>query len=101
MRGHALMMTPPMGPVRSWSTTRRCQENAGVTRSPLDAGRTSRRRRRSPIPSALAEIAKMLVAAKNPVIVADRAARTPAGVALLVKLAETLQVPVVDRLAAG
>src|SRR5579862_4912002 len=39
----------------------------------------------------------MLVAAENPVIVAGRAARTPAGVKLLVELAELLQAPVQDR----
>ena len=30
-------------------------------------------------------------------IVADRAARTPAGIELLVELAETLQAPVIDH----
>ena len=46
---------------------------------------------------AVAEAAKMLVAAENPVIVAGRSARTPQGIALLVELAETLQAPVQDR----
>ena len=46
---------------------------------------------------AVAEAAQLLVNAENPVIVADRAARTPAGIALLVELAETLQAPVIDR----
>ena len=44
--------------------------------------------------AAVAEIAKLLVAAQNPVILADRAVRTPAGMKLLVELAETLQAPV-------
>ena len=39
---------------------------------------------------AYAETARLLVAAENPVIVADRAARTPAGLQLLIELAETL-----------
>ncbi len=43
------------------------------------------------------EAARMLVAAENPVIVADRLARTPAGVARLVELAELLQAAVIDR----
>ena len=53
---------------------------------------------RAPVadPAALADVAKMLVGAQTPVIVADRVARTPAGMALLVQLAETLQIPVVD-----
>ncbi len=46
---------------------------------------------------AVAEAARLLVNAENPVIVADRVARTPAGMALLVELAETLQAPVIDR----
>jgi thiamine pyrophosphate-dependent acetolactate synthase large subunit-like protein len=44
----------------------------------------------------VAEAARLLTAAENPVIVVDRTARTPAGVTLLVELAETLQAPVVD-----
>jgi thiamine pyrophosphate-dependent acetolactate synthase large subunit-like protein len=45
---------------------------------------------------ALAEAAKWLVDAAHPVIIADRCARTPEGVARLVELAEALQAPVVD-----
>jgi acetolactate synthase-1/2/3 large subunit len=48
-------------------------------------------------PAALAEAAGMLVGAENPVIVCDRMSRTPAGMARLVELAETLQCAVVDR----
>lgn len=46
--------------------------------------------------SACAEIARWLVEAENPVLYADRHARTPAGLANLIELAETLQAPVVD-----
>jgi acetolactate synthase I/II/III large subunit len=46
---------------------------------------------------AVAEAARLLVNAQNPVIVADRLARTPAGIAKLVELAEALQAPVVDQ----
>ncbi len=45
----------------------------------------------------VAEVARLLVAAENPVLVTDRVARTPAGLAGLIELAETLQAPVVDR----
>src|SRR5262249_20080358 len=45
---------------------------------------------------AVADLARMLVAADNPVIVAGRAARTPKGIPLLVELAELLQAPVND-----
>src|SRR4030095_4122242 len=46
---------------------------------------------------AVAEAAKLLVAAENPLIVAGRLARTPNGIKLLVELAETLQAPVNDQ----
>lgn len=46
---------------------------------------------------AVAEAARLLVNAAAPVIVAGRAARTPAGMTLLVELAELLQAPVVDQ----
>ncbi|MEY4075832.1 MAG: Acetolactate synthase, partial [Pseudomonadota bacterium] len=44
----------------------------------------------------LQEAAKLLLNAKNPVILADRATRNQEGVKALVKLAESLQAPVVD-----
>ena len=47
---------------------------------------------------AIREAAKWLVAAENPVIVADRYCRTQEGMDRLVQLAELLQAPVVDRL---
>ncbi len=46
---------------------------------------------------AIAEAAKMLVNAENPLIVAGRAARTQRGIELLVQLAEALQAQVVDE----
>ena len=48
--------------------------------------------------ASVATAARWLAGAKTPVIVADRAARTPAGVALLIRLAESLNAPVVDLL---
>ena len=46
--------------------------------------------------AAVEETARWLVAAERPLIVADRAARTAAGLRQLVELAEWLQAPVVD-----
>jgi thiamine pyrophosphate-dependent acetolactate synthase large subunit-like protein len=46
---------------------------------------------------AVAEAARLLVAAENPVIVADRCARTSAGLKHLIELAETLQAPVINQ----
>jgi acetolactate synthase-1/2/3 large subunit len=48
-------------------------------------------------PNALREAAKLLVNAQNPVIVADRCARTQAGIDSLVQLAELIQCPVVSQ----
>jgi thiamine pyrophosphate-dependent acetolactate synthase large subunit-like protein len=45
---------------------------------------------------AVKEAARLLAAAQNPLILADRAARTPNGVTLLVQLAELLQARVID-----
>src|SRR5262249_51445765 len=45
----------------------------------------------------LAELARMLVAAENPVIIADRTVRTADGLARMVELAETLQCGVIDN----
>jgi len=47
-------------------------------------------------PGAVTEAAELLVNAANPVIVADRCARSQAGINHLVELAETLQCAVVD-----
>src|SRR5713226_618005 len=46
---------------------------------------------------AVREAARLLASAERPVIVVDRAARTPNGVKLLIELAELLQAPVVDQ----
>jgi thiamine pyrophosphate-dependent acetolactate synthase large subunit-like protein len=45
----------------------------------------------------VAEMARLLVAAENPVLIADRTARTPAGLTCMVELAEALQCSVVDQ----
>ncbi len=45
----------------------------------------------------VADVARLLVAADNPVIVVDRMARTPAGLAHLIELADLVQAAVVDR----
>jgi acetolactate synthase-1/2/3 large subunit len=47
--------------------------------------------------AAVAEAAKLLVAAENPVIVAGRVARTPKGIEHLVELADVLQARVQDQ----
>ena len=46
---------------------------------------------------AVAEAARLLVNAENPVIIADRLARTDVGMKHLIELAEVLQAPVIDE----
>jgi thiamine pyrophosphate-dependent acetolactate synthase large subunit-like protein len=46
---------------------------------------------------AVREAARLLANAERPVIVADRAARTPNGIKLMVELAEALNAPVIDQ----
>ena len=98
VRAYKIAMTPPYEPVVIVA-------DAVLQEEPMPEAD----RRRARIPKltmsappagdsgAVAEAAKMLVAAENPVIVAGRSARTPQGIALLVELAETLQAPVQDR----
>ena len=96
VRAYKIAMTPPMMPVvlvADSELQERPIPNDEVLRIPKltlasppqgDSG-------------AIAETARLLVAAENPVLIADRAARTAAGMKHLVELAETLQAPVIDR----
>ena len=45
----------------------------------------------------VAEAARLLVAAENPVVIAGHVARTPDGMQRLIEFAEALQVPVIDQ----
>jgi acetolactate synthase-1/2/3 large subunit len=98
LHAYKIMMTPPMGPVVLVA-------DAVLQEEPVSPD--DRQRLRIPKlttttppagdPSAVADVAKMLVAAENPLIVTGRSARTPNGLKLLVELAELLQAPVIDR----
>jgi acetolactate synthase-1/2/3 large subunit len=96
VRAYKIAMTPPTMPVLIVA-------DAELQENPIDPRGALRVPRRSAIAppqgdsGAVAEAARLLVAAETPVLVADRAARTPAGMARLVELAETLQAPVVDQ----
>jgi acetolactate synthase I/II/III large subunit len=95
-RAYKIAMTPPMAPVvlvADGDVQERPQR-------PEDKLRIPKLALASPPQGdsgAVAETAKLLVAAENPVIVADRAARTAQGMKLLVELAETLQAAVVNQ----
>jgi acetolactate synthase I/II/III large subunit len=95
VRAHRIAMTAPMGPVAVVADSTVQEAPAGAARASLPRPSPVRAPRADD--AALAEIARMLVAAEAPVIVADRVARDQAGVDLLVELAETLQAPLVSR----
>jgi acetolactate synthase I/II/III large subunit len=98
VRAYKVMMTPPMEPVVLVA-------DAVLQEEPMsEADRRSARIPKLTLSSppagdsgAVAEAARMLVAAEDPVIIAGRVARTPAGLKLLVELAELLQAPVQDK----
>ena len=96
VRAYKIAMTPPMLPVVLVA-------DSDLQEKPMDKGAKLR------IPKltlatppqgdsgAVAETARLLVAAENPVLIADRLARTEAGMKHLIELAEFLQAPVIDR----
>jgi acetolactate synthase I/II/III large subunit len=98
IRAYKIAMTPPCGPVVIVA-------DAVLQEEPIaDGDRHSLTIPKLVLPAppagdsgAVAEAARMLVEAENPIIVAGRVARTPNGLKLLVELAEALQAPVVDR----
>ncbi|HEX3549090.1 MAG TPA: thiamine pyrophosphate-binding protein [Candidatus Elarobacter sp.] len=95
VRAYTAAVTPPMAPVLV-ALDGELQERPLEGRDGL---RVPRFRRPSPPagdPSALAAAAKLLVEARSPVIVADRAVRTQAGMDELVALAEAAGAPVLD-----
>jgi len=94
IRAYDLATTAPMGPVFVVADADQQEEEIEGHRLTIP----KLRKRSQPVGDAvaLAEAAKMLVAAENPVILAGRVQRTEAGPKLLAQLAETLQAPVVD-----
>lgn len=96
LRAHGLITTPPMGPAMLVvdytlqeypAPTKPQAPMPGFVPAAMPVGD----------PAAVQQIAKMLVAAQYPVIVADRATRSQADVDNIVKLAELLQAPVIDK----
>src|SRR5438093_1458738 len=96
VRAYKIAMTPPMAPVL-------LVLDAGLQEGPNES------KIKVPIPkltipsppqgesAVVTQLARLLVAAENPVLVADRLARTPAAMPLLIELAETLQASVIDQ----
>jgi acetolactate synthase I/II/III large subunit len=96
VRAYKVALTPPMAPVV-------LTLDGGLQEHPIPKdGGLAIPKLTIPAPPAgdsgsVDELARMLVAAETPVIVADRLARTPNGMKLLVDLAETLGASVIDQ----
>jgi len=97
VRGYKIAMTPPYMPVLLVADGD-LQEQAIEPDSKLRVPKLPNMAPPMGDLNAVRDTAKMLVAAENPVIVVDRAARTPAGLKLIVELAEAVQAPVIDQL---
>jgi hypothetical protein len=95
VRAYKIATTPPMAPVLL-SLDAELQENPIAEPEGLRIPKLAKVVPPEADSGAVAELAKMLVTAESPVMVCDRLARTPAGMAHLVELAETLQCAVVD-----
>lgn len=96
VRAYKIAMTPPMLPVLLVADGE-LQENPIPDDVLLRVPKLALAAPPQGDSGAVAEAARLLVAAENPVIIADRAARTPAGLTRLIELAETLQAPVIDQ----
>ena len=96
VRAYRIGMTPPMAPVVIVADGP-LQEDGIKDRSQLSIPKLTMPTAPQGDAAAVAELARLLVAAENPVLVADRLARTPAAMPLLVELAETLQAAVIDK----
>jgi acetolactate synthase I/II/III large subunit len=96
VRAYKIAMTPPMSPVLLVADSELQerpiteQEKPHIPKLTLAAPPQGEA-------NAVAEVARLLVTAENPVLIADRLARTEAGMKRLVELAETLQAAVIDQ----
>jgi len=96
VRAYKIATTPPMMPV-ALVAGHELQENPAPDGANLAVPKLSTISPPVGDSAAVAEAARMLVAAENPVLITDRVARTAAGLAGMIELAETLQAPVIDR----
>ena len=97
VRAYKIAMTPPMMPVLLIADGE-LQENPIPNDLLLTIPKLALAAPPQGDSGAIAEAARLLVAAENPLIIADRAARTPVGLTRLIELAETLQAPVIDQM---
>jgi acetolactate synthase I/II/III large subunit len=93
IRAYKIAMTVPMAPVVLVADSD-LQEAPIKDRSKLRIPKLTLTKPPAGDSGSVAEVARLLVAAENPVIISGRSARTAEGMKLLVELAETLQAPV-------
>jgi thiamine pyrophosphate-dependent acetolactate synthase large subunit-like protein len=96
VRAYKVAMTPPMEPV-VLVVDQELAENPIPTGTKLNIPKLTLAVPPQGDSGAVAEAARLLVEAENPVIALGRAARTQQGVDRLVELAELLQAPVIDK----
>jgi len=97
VRAYKIAMTPPTMPVLL-IVDGELQENPTPNDAALRIPKLSPTGPPQGDSGSVAEAARLLVAAENPVLIAGRAARTPAGMICLMELAEALQIPVIDQM---
>ena len=97
MRAYKIATTPPAGPV-VLAVDKYLQERAIPDGTKLRIPKLAPTTAPQGDSDAVAETAKLLVNAEFPVILAERAARTEAGLKYMVELAELLQAAVVDSI---
>lgn len=96
VRAYKIAMTPPTMPVLLVADAE-LQENPIPDNLAIHIPKLGQFSPPAGDPAAIAEAARMLVNAQNPVLLADRLARTSVGMKNLVDLAEALQAPVISR----
>jgi thiamine pyrophosphate-dependent acetolactate synthase large subunit-like protein len=94
-RAYQFSMTPPWGPT-VLAVDQELQENEIPAGALPVIPKLSQLVPPAGEAGAIRETARQLVAAERPLIIADRAARTPEGLRLMIELAEALQAAVVD-----
>jgi acetolactate synthase I/II/III large subunit len=97
VRAYRIAMTPPTLPVALVADFH-IQEDPIAAGTKLHIPKLTLAQPPQGDSAGVAETARLLVKAENPVIVAERAAHSQAGMEYLVQLAETLQAPVIDQL---
>src|SRR5215510_10925265 len=96
VRAYKIGMTPPYGPVVIVADTE-LQEKPIPDGSNLRVPKLTLASPPQGDSGAVAELARLLVGATNPVLIADKLARTPAGMQHLIELAELLQAAVISQ----